>query len=63
MAGNVGETHEFGRFGVFAAGSRLGPKIEWFVPERTIELEPIEPETALELYLADEETEFANATH
>jgi site-specific recombinase XerD len=28
-----------------------------------MELEPIEPETALELYLADKEPEFAYATH
>jgi integrase len=28
-----------------------------------MELEPIDPETALELYLADKETEFAKATH
>ena len=41
----------------------MGLKLEWFPLERTMELEPIDPETALDLYLADKETEFAKATH
>lgn len=34
----------------------------WFETDRTMELEPIDPETALELYIADKETSVADAT-
>ena len=60
--GNIGETHEFGEFGVFTNRFRLGLKIEWFDVERTMELEPIDPETALELYIAEKETELSKST-
>lgn len=34
----------------------------WFATERTMSLEPIEPDEAVELYLADRKTELAEAT-
>ena len=34
----------------------------WFVDQRTMDLEPIEPQTAVELYLADRETELRYAS-
>ena len=34
----------------------------WFETDRTVELEPIDPETALELYIAEKETSVADAT-
>jgi site-specific recombinase XerD len=40
----------------------LGLKIEWFAPDRTVDLEPIDPETTLELYIAEKETALAAST-
>lgn len=34
----------------------------WFAQERTVELEPIDPETALELYLAEKQADVADGT-
>ena len=62
-SGNVGKPVDFGRYSrrERSLSSRLNSIVR-FATKRTMNLEPIDPETAVELYIAEKETELAKAS-